>query len=176
MSILSWIGNVVDHGSQRHSNSVSLVDADGNLATGQYPAGYDASADGVGVIGLLWKTLHQLRDVGIATSGAAPVTASAVNAGASITSDINGAFPATPGLRLFGYSAAEDAAVPAQASFRIMHGATVAGGVQVEPVTLSALESTSDYWGPEGVDVSNGISVDWISGSFKLSLKTKVVA
>jgi hypothetical protein len=98
-----------------------------------------------------------------------------VNGGNSVTADQDAVVAAATGLRLYGYSVMEDAAAPNEASFRIMHGATAAGGIQVEPVSLTANESTSDYWGPEGIDTPNGISVDWISGSFKMSLKTKVV-
>ena len=103
----------------------------------------------------------------------AAVTPTAVNSGNSITSDQNAAIAAATGLRLYGYSAMEDAA--GTASFRIMHGATVGAGSQVETVSLAANESTADYWGPEGIAVASGVSIDWISGSFKLSLKSKVV-
>jgi hypothetical protein len=113
-----------------------------------------------------------------ASSAAVPaaVTPTAVNSGASITSDQNAAVAAAAGLRLYGYSVMEDAATPASASLRIMHGATVGGGTQVEVISLTAGESTADYWGPEGVAVPNGVSIDWVSGSFKMSLKTKVVS
>lgn len=103
----------------------------------------------------------------------AAVTNTAVNSGNSITGDQNAAIAAVAGLRLYGFSVMEDAG--ATASFRIMHGATVGAGVQVEPVSLTANESTSDYWGPEGIAVASGVSIDWVSGSFKLSLKSKVV-
>lgn len=131
-------------------------------------------------IGSIAPGTNNIGDVDVLTLPAmtppASVTATAVAAGASVTSDQDAAVAAAAGLRLFGFSAMEDAATPASAAFRIMHGATVAGGTAVELVTLMAGESTADYWGPEGVAVASGISIDWISGSFKLSLKTKVVS
>ena len=108
-----------------------------------------------------------------AQSPPAAVTNTAVNSGNSITSDQNAAIAAGTGLRLYGFSVMEDAA--GTASLRIMHGATVGAGTQVELISLVANESTADYWGPEGIAVPNGVSIDWISGSFKMSLKSKVV-
>jgi hypothetical protein len=108
-----------------------------------------------------------------ATTTPAAVTATAVSAGASIGADQNAVLAATVGLRLFGYSVREDAG--ATAVVQIMHGATVGGGVLVETISLGPLESTADYWGPEGVAVPNGVSIDWVSGSLKMSLKSKVV-
>lgn len=140
------------------------VNVSGGLAAGQV-ALVDANGHA-----LVYDTAGRLTVV-----PPAAVTATAVNAGASVTGDQAAAVTAATGLRLFGYSVMEDAAAPAGAALRIMHGATVGGGVQVEVISLTAGESTADYWGPDGVDCPNGISIDWISGSFKLSLKTKVV-
>lgn len=121
------------------------------------------------------RTLPNGTPLGSNDAIPAAVTPTAVNAGASITADQNAAVGAAAGLRLYGYSVMEDAAVPASASLRIMHGITVGAGSQVEVISLTAGESTADYWGPEGIAVPSGVSIDWISGSFKMSLKTKVV-
>jgi hypothetical protein len=105
----------------------------------------------------------------------AATTLTAVNGGGSITSDQLAAVAAAANLRFLGYSVMED--VGASASFRIMHGATVGGGVQAEVVSLTAGESTADSWpSDDAIAIPNGLSIDWISGSFKLSLKTKVVS
>lgn len=102
------------------------------------------------------------------------VTATSVNSGNSITSDQNAVVAAGAGLRYYGFSAMEDAG--STASFRIKHGTTGAGGTVVDVVTLMPGESTSDWYGPEGIDVAaNGLSVDWLTGSFKLVLKHKTV-
>lgn len=148
-----------------------------SLAAGESTADYwgpDGTAvdEGVSVDWISGSFRLSLKS-NVRASLPAALLATAVNAGASVTADQNAVVPADPGLRLFGYSVMEDAG--SSASFRIMEGPTAAGGTQVEPVSIVANESTADYWGPEGVLVAGGVSVDWISGSFKLSLKTKVV-
>lgn len=174
MGILSWRGNVIDHGAQRHSNAVTLADPDGNPVTGAPGVGYDEGTDGSGLLGMLWNLLKTTRDTGIKL-GTPAYDTTPVASGASITSDQNGVLPATPGLHLFGFTAMEDAGTPAQATFRIMHGSNVAGGSVIDLVSLSAAESTSDLY-PDGIPVPNGLSVDWVSGSFQMVFRTKVMS
>lgn len=99
----------------------------------------------------------------------------AVNNGSSITADQDAVKAATTGLRFGGFSVMEDAGAPA--SFRIVHGITGAAGTLGELISLNANESTGDseIGGSAGVDYATGLSIDWVSGSFKLSIKTKVV-
>lgn len=103
------------------------------------------------------------------------------NAGASIdvndaiTADVDAAVAATPGLRLMGFASRESAATAAVATFRLVHGATVAGGTTLYPVELSAGESRGEWFGPDGIAVPNGVSIDWIAGTVDVVLFYKVV-
>lgn len=104
------------------------------------------------------------------------VSTTQANSGSSINdaSDVpNAIVAAATGLRYYGFTCMEDANQPA--SFVIKHSATASGGTALEYVTLNAGQSTSDWYGPDGQDAQNGLSVQWISGSFKVALRHKTV-
>ena len=110
-------------------------------------------------------------------SGTASVAdlAASVDVNTAIVADVDAAVVAAAGLRLVGFAARESAAVAATATFIIVHGATGAGGTQVVPVELISNESTSAWFGPEGIACPNGISIDWIVGTVDVDLFFKVL-
>lgn len=105
-----------------------------------------------------------------ATPPAFPVE-TRVNAGATISADVDEAVPQGGGLRLLGYRVE---AVNGGAKFVIVNGDTAASGVPVEFVSVGVNEvrEINLPWG--GVDVEHGVSVDHQVGSFTLTLRTKV--
>lgn len=92
-----------------------------------------------------------------------------VNAG--IAADVEPAVVAATGLRLMGYAAREShATTPAAAAVNIVHGATVAGGDAIVPVELAADSSKSEWFGPQGIDVEDGISIEVVAGTVDVVL------
>lgn len=96
--------------------------------------------------------------------------AASVDVNAAVVADVDAAVAAVAGLRLVGYSCKESAGVPAAASFRIMHGATVAGGTVMVNVNLALSTSQNQWFGQGGIACANGISIDWISGQVDVEL------
>lgn len=94
----------------------------------------------------------------------------------AVVADVDAAVAAAAGLRLIGFACKESAVTAAVATFNIVHGATAAGGTLVVPVELSANESTREWFGPDGIDVPNGLSIDWVAGQVDIVLFYKVVA
>lgn len=121
------------------------------------------------------------------TDGAAHVMLVAGSAGTNVNSaassdvnmavvaDVDAAVAAAAGLRLIGFACKESAVTAAAATFNIVHGATAAGGTLVVPVELSANESTREWFGPDGIGVPNGLSIDWVAGQVDIVLFYKVV-
>lgn len=109
-------------------------------------------------------------------TGTGIMAAASVDVNAAVVADVDAAVPAATGLRLVGFAARESAATAAVATFIIVHGATGAGGTAVLPVELKADESTREWFGPDGIAVPNGISIDWIVGTVDVHLFYKVVA
>jgi|TARA_R110000824_G_scaffold30902_4_gene101101 hypothetical protein len=89
------------------------------------------------------------------------------------TADSNATVAAHGDLRLVGFAAKEE--VGAAASFEIVHGATGDAGAFVIPVTLLANETTRDLniCGGEGILVPSGLSINFISGQYAVTLLTK---
>jgi len=98
-----------------------------------------------------------------------------IDANALIVADVDAAVVATAGLRLMGYSTKESAAVPAAATFTIVHGATGAGGTVMVNVNLALSESATQWFGPDGIACPNGLSIDFLTGRFDVHLFYKVV-
>lgn len=92
----------------------------------------------------------------------------------AITADQEATIAAVQGLKLMGFACRESAGTPAVATFRIMNGATVAAGSVLAPVELSANESRGDWYGPDGVDASNGLTIDVIAGTVDVTLFYKL--
>lgn len=97
---------------------------------------------------------------------------------ASGTGDAQGVSGAT-GLRLLGFSVRESAGTPATAEIILRHG-TDATGTPIAFVNVQANgngdDHESQWFGPEGIDVPNGVFVDRISGETHIVLFTKTVA
>lgn len=96
-----------------------------------------------------------------------------VDVNSGISADVEPAVAAQAGLTLCGYSCRESAGTPAVAAFNIVNGATVAGGTHAAVVELAANASETVWLG--GVDCSNGISIDIVSGTVDLLIYYKVV-
>lgn len=99
-----------------------------------------------------------------------------VDVNAALVADVDAAVAAATGLVLMGYSCKESAGAAAAATFRVMHGATVAGGTEVVTQELAANGSDKTWFGPDGIACPNGISIDWIAGTVDVNLYYKVPA
>lgn len=91
---------------------------------------------------------------------------------ASGTTDAQG-IAAQAGLRLMGFSVTEDAATAAAAEVALRHG-TLATDTELFGVTLVANESVREFFLLGGIDAPNGIFVDRVSGTTKLTLFYKI--
>ena len=101
--------------------------------------------------------------------------AASVDASEGITTDQEATVPAAAGLRLVGWTARESAATAAAATFGIMNGATVLGGTNIFRVELTADQSAGEWYGPEGIDVSGGLTIDVIAGTVDVYLYHKTI-
>ena len=109
----------------------------------------------------------------VRNKGTGVMAAASVDENNGITADVDAAVAAATGLRLMGYACRESAGVAA--AFTIVHGATGAGGSSVVPVELAANGSDHEWFGPDGIDVASGISIDWIAGTVDVELFHKTV-
>lgn len=114
-------------------------------------------------------------DGSVAALGTGIMVAASVDVNSAIAADVDLAIAAAAGLRLVGFAARESASTAAVATFIILHG-TAADGTAVIPVELKADESTREWFGPEGIAVPNGVSIDWIAGTVDVHLFYKTVA
>ena len=94
----------------------------------------------------------------------------------AVTADVEPAVVGTIGLVLMGFACRESKSTAAVATFRIMHGNNVADGKVLVPVELNANESTGDWFGPEGIDARNGLTIDFIAGEFDVTLFYRIVS
>ena len=92
---------------------------------------------------------------------------------ASGTTNVQGV-AAAAGLRLLGIAVREDAGVPLVATVLLHHGTTTSDPVLL-PCELLANESIVRWFGPDGVNVPNGVFVNRASGTTHLVVFTKVV-
>lgn len=109
------------------------------------------------------------------SSTAVTMGAASADANLAVAADVDAAVVAAAGLRLMGFAAKESAGVAAVATFNIVHGATAAGGTLLVPIELAANESVRDWFGPDGIDAANGISIDWVAGTVDVVLFYKTV-
>ena len=93
----------------------------------------------------------------------------------AITGDVEPAVVGTTGLVFMGFAARESASSAAVATFRIMAGNDVANGKVLIPVELSANQSTSDWFGPDGIEARDGLTIDFIAGEFDVTLFYRIV-
>ena len=82
---------------------------------------------------------------------------------------------ATTGLRLMGYSVAEDAGSPATASFKLRNGTTAGGDMRVYE-KLAASQSKTVWFGPEGLACGAGIFLERVSGTTHVLCYHKTVS
>ena len=99
--------------------------------------------------------------------------AATVDVNSAITADIDAAVAAATGLRLMGYSAAENAGSPAIAEFEIVNGATGNAGTKLVHIHLAASASETVWFGDSGLDASDGISINDVTGTFNIHLYYK---
>ena len=94
----------------------------------------------------------------------------------SVAADVDALVAAAVGLRLIGWSCKESDGSPAAASFNIKNSATGAAGSLLVPVELTANESAGDWYGPDGIDAQDGLSIDHVAGTFHVVLYHKTVS
>jgi len=99
--------------------------------------------------------------------------AASVDVNAAVSADVNAAVAAATGLRLMGYSAAENAGSPAIAEFEIVNGATGDAGTKLVHIHLAASASETVWFGDSGLDASDGISINDVTGTFNIHLYYK---
>lgn len=107
-------------------------------------------------------------------SGAAINVASSLTAVAATAVDVQG-LAALANRRLTGFSITEAAATAAASEISLRHG-TAATDPEIIGVNLAADGSVRDFFGPDGVAVPNGVFVDMVTGTAKLTLFWKTVA
>ncbi len=89
---------------------------------------------------------------------------------ASGTADAQAVAAATA-LRLMGYSVRESAGTPAVAALNLRHG-TLDSDPLVELIELAADESYGMWFGPNGIDVPNGVFVERVTGETEIVIHT----
>ena len=89
---------------------------------------------------------------------------------AAVAADVDAAVAAATDLRLMGYACRESHGTPAVATFQIIHGATVSGGTVVAQIELAANKSDHEWYGPQGIAVPNGLSIDRVAGTVDVTL------
>ena len=93
----------------------------------------------------------------------------------AVDADVDAAVAAAVGLRLMGYSAREADGTPAAASFNIKHAATGAAGTVLACVELEASKGDHMWFGPQGLDAADGISIDDIGGTYDVTLYYQII-
>lgn len=108
------------------------------------------------------------------TTTSAPAPASNFTAVAATAVDVQG-LAATANLRLMGYSVTEAAATAAAAEVSLRHG-TLATDPEITGINLAADGSVRHSFDGAGIATPNGVFVDMVAGTAKLTLFWKVVA
>ena len=84
----------------------------------------------------------------------------------AIVADVDAAVVASAGLRLLGWNAL----ATVTGSFRIKNAATGAGGTRLASSGAVAGTSIGEWYGPRGLPAPNGLSIDWILGTWDIEL------
>lgn len=92
----------------------------------------------------------------------------------ALVADVDLAVPAAPGLRYLGFSCKESDAIPAATTFIVLHG-DMATGTVLDTVELGLNESAREWYGPEGMNAENGISIDWVVGTVDVHIRHKTL-
>lgn len=90
--------------------------------------------------------------------------------GAAPFSGSDGAVVARRAIYL-GFSLRETAG--STATLRVYDNASAASGTIIDSIQLSANESAREWYGPDGILVTNGIYVDVVSGTVEGSFRTR---
>lgn len=104
----------------------------------------------------------------VSVVGAVDGTAALVDVNTGVAADAVGTIPAATGRRLLGFVAEESATVAAAAEIRLRHGS--AAGVLIDIIKLAADGVDRRWWGPNGISVPNGVTIDWVSGQVDINL------
>lgn len=94
----------------------------------------------------------------------------------AVTANVDAAVAAATGLRLMGVAWGESGGSPGAAKFTVVHGATGAGGDQVLSVDVAADVSDAKWFGPNGIKMPNGISINHSAGTVDVTLFYMTVA
>ena len=84
----------------------------------------------------------------------------------AIVADVDAAVAASVGLRLIGWNAL----ATVTGSFRIKNAATGAAGTRLASGGAVAGESIGEWYGPKGLPAPDGLSIDWILGTWDIDL------
>lgn len=139
-----------------------------NPATGQYSYESALIDDQGRMVGAPWAQVDSSTRMVVAPRAGSDLTAVAATA-----ADVQG-LAAVANLRLMGFSITEAAATAAAAEVSLRHG-TAATDPEIIGVNLAADGSVRDFFGPDGIAVPNGVFVDMVAGTAKLTLFWKVV-
>lgn len=107
-----------------------------------------------------------------AVDGTGINVASSITPVSSSTANV-AALAALAGRRLLGWTVKENAVATAEI---ILHHGTGTGDPEIGDRTFTASESATDWFGDTGIGVPNGVFVERVSGTTKLSLYWKTVA
>ena len=89
-----------------------------------------------------------------------------VQVNAAIVADVDAGVPASTNLRLMGWNARATVA----GNFKIKNSATGAAGTILATVALALDEHKFAWFGPKGLDASDGLSIDWVVGTHDIEL------
>ena len=92
---------------------------------------------------------------------------------ATLAANADAIIEATDGLRLVGYHVKETAS--GAVKFNIVNGATGAGGAPIIPVVVAA-DLTFGEWLWPGLDISDGLSLNHLSGQCDVYLHTIITS
>ena len=84
----------------------------------------------------------------------------------AIVADVDAAVAASVGLRLIGWNAL----ATVTGSFRIKNAATGAAGTRLASGGALAGESIGEWYGPQGLPAPDGLSIDYILGTWDIEL------
>jgi hypothetical protein len=65
--------------------------------------------------------------------------------------------------------------MPALATLRIMNGATVGGGAVMANIKLALSTSQTQWFGTDGIECPNGVTIDFVAGQFDITVFYKVL-
>ena len=76
-------------------------------------------------------------------------------------------------LRLMGFTVVESAGSPAAAHMRIVHGQVTSGNPVIATVKLAADGKEQAWFGPDGIPIPNGITLNFVAGAMETTLQIR---